>query len=69
MYIVKFDINWWFENIFEVVNFICRGELDVVIEIDVSMKGWGGVCWYYNLIVGGFWIVDEVNYYINVLEL
>lgn len=65
----KSDINWWLENIHEVVNPICRGEPDVVIETDASMKGWGGVCRHLNLIAGGPWKVDEANYHINVLEL
>lgn len=65
----KSDINWWLENIPEVVNPICRGEPDVVIETDASMKGWGGVCRHHNLTAGGPWIVDEANYHINVLEL
>lgn len=65
----KSDINWWLENIPEVVNPICRGEPDVVIETDASMKGWGGICRHHNLTVGGPWKVDEANYHINVLEL
>lgn len=65
----KSDINWWLENIPEVVNPICRGEPDVVIETDASMKGWGGVCRHHNLTAGGPWKVDEANCHINVLEL
>lgn len=65
----KSDISWWLENIPEVVNPICRGEPDVVIETDASMKGWGGVCRHHNLTAGGPWKVDEANCHINVLEL
>lgn len=43
-----------FKNIYEVINFICREELDVVIYIDVNMKGLGGVCWYFNLLIRVF---------------
>lgn len=39
LHTAKSDLNLWLENKHEVVNPICRGEPDVVIQTDDSMKG------------------------------
>lgn len=42
-------------------------KVDVIIYIDVLIKGWGVVKEIEK--IGGRWLEEEVKYYINCLEL
>ena len=48
---------------------ITRGQADLTIETDASLKGWGCNCQSLNISAGGPWKQNEANNHINVLEL
>lgn len=50
-----------------VYNLISKGDVDIIIILDVLKMGWGVVI--NDLLIGGFWIVEEVREYINYLEM
>ena len=63
------DLNWWLGNIFGSKAPITRGQADLTIETDASLKGWGCNCQSLNISAGGPWKQNEANNHINVLEL
>lgn len=63
------DLQWWLSNISSSKAPITRGQADLIIETDASLKGWGCNCQSLNMSAGGPWKQTEANYHINILEL
>lgn len=63
------DLHWWLRNILGSKAPITRGQADLIIETDASLRGWGCNCRSLNISAGGPWKQNEANYHINVLEL
>lgn len=63
------DLHWWLRNNLGSKAPITRGQADLIIETDASLRGWGCNCRSLNISAGGPWKQNEANYHINVLEL
>ena len=66
----KKDLRWWARNIAGLENHIISPEIDIVIETDASLQGWGA-CIKGNKksATGGKWSQEESKQHINELEL
>ena len=63
----KQDVFWWNNNIALSEKHLNVCVPDVVLFTDASYDGWGAHIG--DLVAGGRWNVDELDYHINVLEL
>ena len=65
----KACLQWWTDNIKSSFKPIIRPRLDMVIESDSSLTGWGAVNKSDFNMVSGLWSQDDKQYHINYLEL
>lgn len=62
------EVNWWVNQV-EVWNrkALINPNPAVIIQSDTNKKGWGAVC--ERVRIEGFWLQEESQNHINVLEL
>lgn len=64
----RLDLHWVVENICKFIgNFFKEPKVDIYIESDASLTGWGALC--DNQSASGTWSPGELQYHINHLEL
>jgi hypothetical protein len=61
------DLHWWLLNLPNSFNFVVKPVVDITINSDASLSGWGGVSG--EVATGGHWTPHEANHHINYLEL
>ncbi len=61
------ELHWWLLNLPNSFNFVVKPVVDVTMNSDVSLSGWGGVMG--EVSTGGHWTPDEANHHINYSEL
>jgi hypothetical protein len=66
---VKLELNWWKMNLATIQAPITRGEPELVLYTDASLKGWGCYDERTKQSFGGRWSEKEGEQHINVLEL
>lgn len=64
----RLDLHWVVENTCKFIgNFFKEPKVDIYIESDASLTGWGALC--DNQSASGRWSPGELQYHINHLEL
>jgi ribonuclease HI len=66
---MKHELQWWLENLPTLEATILPPQIDVVMNTDASLKGWGAFLPASGLRFGGRWNEAEQNLHINQLEL
>ena len=67
--IIKADLQWWIESC-HIPKPISRGNPQITVQTDASMKGWGAILLTHTIEnAGGRWAWAEGQTHINVLEL
>ena len=61
------ELHWWLLNLPNSFNFVVKPVVDVTMNSDASLSGWGGVMG--EVSTGGHWTPDEANHHINYLEI
>ncbi|KAK6175918.1 hypothetical protein SNE40_014293 [Patella caerulea] len=64
------EIQWWVNNVSEKNGKLIRPcPVQLWIQTDSSLSGWGAFCPDLDLLCNGRWSILESNYHINYLEL